>query len=88
MFLYDNTKVAAVYKVTISDLNLWYKVKKMAILIGFLIMSFVFSGLVIFACMLSGRISRREDWIESYEDYQKDPPVPQVARQSYSLRNG
>ncbi|MCA9962402.1 MAG: hypothetical protein KC413_12725 [Anaerolineales bacterium] len=60
----------------------------MTILIGFLIMSFVVSGLVIFACMLSARISQREDWVESYEDRQTESAIPQVSRQSYSLRNG
>lgn len=60
----------------------------MAILVGFLIISFIVSGFVIFACMLSSRISRYEAWSESYEDYQKGPKPPQIAPQPYSLRNG
>lgn len=55
----------------------------MIFVIGFFVVSFVVSSLVVFACMLSARISRHERWSESYEGYQQEQQVPNsIAPQS------
>lgn len=47
--------------------------------------SVVASLLVVFACVLSARISRVENLSEAYDDEVENAPQPQVARRSYSL---
>ncbi len=55
----------------------------MALLIGYLIFSFIASVLVVAIFMLSARLSRKENLIETYPE--EETPTPHVTSSSRSI---